>query len=140
MICIIVCKKFYLRFFGAGAAVTEATTAKNKALTISNDFAIFNWKYIMFLNKIKNSKLNRYQIETVQTMFWIIVSFEKTKENLNSEVTSETETVECVMPLPYVRIPFILARLFMLTSPELVSVTVVRFFFSSMYLKLYYYI
>jgi len=30
----------YLRFFGAGAAVTEATTAKNRALTISNDFAI----------------------------------------------------------------------------------------------------
>jgi len=33
----------YLRFFGAGAAITEATTAKNNALTISNDFAIFVW-------------------------------------------------------------------------------------------------
>ncbi|KAE9534846.1 hypothetical protein AGLY_008138 [Aphis glycines] len=33
--------KNYLRFFGVGAAVTEATTAKNKAHTISNDFAIF---------------------------------------------------------------------------------------------------
>jgi len=33
--------KNYLRFFGVGAAVTEATTAKNKAQTISNDFAIF---------------------------------------------------------------------------------------------------
>lgn len=31
----------YLRFLGAGAANTEATTAKNKALQISNDFAIF---------------------------------------------------------------------------------------------------
>lgn len=31
----------YLRFFGVGAAVIDATTAKNKAETISNDFAIF---------------------------------------------------------------------------------------------------
>jgi len=34
-------KNMNLRFFGVGAAVTEATTAKNKAQTISNDFAIF---------------------------------------------------------------------------------------------------
>jgi hypothetical protein len=62
----------YLRFFGAGAAITEATTAKNKALTISNDFAIFLIGNIKLLKINKNSKLNRYQIETVRTMFWVI--------------------------------------------------------------------
>lgn len=44
---------FYLRFFGAGAAITEATTAKNKALTISNDFAIFVWLEIFDFLKEK---------------------------------------------------------------------------------------
>lgn len=62
----------YLRFFGAGAAITEATTAKNKALRISNDFAIFIFGNIKLLKINKNSKLNRYQIETVRTMFWVI--------------------------------------------------------------------
>ncbi|KAE9535019.1 hypothetical protein AGLY_008311 [Aphis glycines] len=68
----------------------------------------FNWKYLDC--KIKNKKFQRKSISDL---------LKKLRKILIPEVTSETETVESVIPQPCVPIPFILTRLFALTSPEL---------------------
>jgi len=62
-------------------------------------------------------------------MFWLFVSFEKLRKTLIPEVAPETETVGSVILQPCVLGPFILTRMSMLTSPQLVSVNAIQLFF-----------
>lgn len=86
---------------------------------------------ICFLKK-KKKKFQTKSIsdrKSANYCFGFFISLKKLRKICIPEVTSETETVECVMPQPCVRIPFIRSRLSMMTSPELVSVVAVWMFF-----------
>jgi len=124
---------FALTFLGSGRSGYRSNDGQKQCtndqqrfchfFNIENNLTCKKW------NKKKNP--NRFQIERVQIVFWF---WKKLRKTWIPEVTSDTGTVECVMPQPCARIPFIRARPFALTSPELVC-SVVRthtivFFFS----------